>query len=330
MQPLKTETNVLPPPPGIIRSLRNGFDTIATHITAILMPVAIDLWLWLGPRLSMDQIAQPILKEFNSMAASSGFSQSDINSALSLYNQFFQQLNLFGILRTFPIGVFSLMTTKMPLQTPWGAPAVIQVDTFEHLLGWVVLLTLGGWLLGSLYFRWIAALVAPESLPSAGRAVLQTFFFSVVWSLLAWALGLPLLSLLYLFFTINPVLGDVILLILGFLSMWLIVPIFFAPHGMFIKKQNALTSIFTSFQLTRFTLPTTSLFVLTVVMLGIGLNFLWSFPSDDSWLSLVGILGHAFITTALLASSFVYYRDMSEWLQTVFERLKARVPTQQA
>ncbi|MCL4527845.1 MAG: hypothetical protein M1282_00335 [Chloroflexi bacterium] len=330
MQQLKTETEVLPPPPGIIGSLKSGFDIVATHITAILLPLAIDLLLWLGPHLSMDQVAQPVLKEFSSMAAGGGISQSDISNAVSLYNQFFQQFNLLGILRTFPIGVFSLMSAKMPGLSPLGGPVVFQIDSFNHLAGLVFLLTLIGWLLGSLYFRWVAALVTPELLPSTGRAVLQTFLFSVIWSLLAWAFGLPLMLVLYLFFAINPILGDVVLLVLGFLSMWLIVPIFFSPHGMFVKKQNALASILSSFRMARFTLPTSSLFVLTVVMIGIGLNFLWSVPADDSWLSLVGILGHAFITTALLASSFAYYRDMNVWLQTVLERLKTRLPTPQA
>jgi hypothetical protein len=45
-------------------------------------------------------------------------------------------------------------------------------------------------------------------------------------------------------------------------------------------------------------------------------------------MTLVGIGGHAFITTALLAASFVFYRDMNVWLQKVFEELqqKASVP----
>jgi hypothetical protein len=44
----------------------------------------------------------------------------------------------------------------------------------------------------------------------------------------------------------------------------------------------------------------------------------------------VGIAGHAFITTALLAASFVYYHDMNAWLQTVFEKMqrKDNLPTQ--
>jgi hypothetical protein len=330
MQQLKTETQTLPPPPGIIGSLRSGFDTVAGHITAILMPLMFDLLLWLGPRLSMDQIAQPILKEFNSMASTSGFSQSDITNALDLYNQFFQQFNLLGILRTFPIGVFSLMSAKMPALTPLGTPTMIQVDSLDHLLVLVFLLTLTGWFLGGLYYRWVAALVTPELLPPTARSVLQTLWFSLIWSLLTWTFGLPLVFVIYLLFAISPILGDIVLLILGFLSMWLIVPVFFSPHGMFVKKENALASILSSFRMTRFTLPTSSLFVLTVIMIGIGLNFLWAIPSDDSWLVLVGILGHAFITTALLASSFTYYRDMNAWLQTVLERLRTRLPTQQA
>jgi hypothetical protein len=81
----------------------------------------------------------------------------------------------------------------------------------------------------------------------------------------------------------------------------------------------------------RFTLPTSGMFVLCVFLLSIGLNYLWDVPPDDSWMKLVGIGGHAFITTALLAASFVYYRDMNVWLQTVFERLqqKQSIPTQQ-
>jgi hypothetical protein len=49
-------------------------------------------------------------------------------------------------------------------------------------------------------------------------------------------------------------------------------------------------------------------------------------------MTLVGIAGHAFITTAILAASFVYYRDMNIWLQTVFEKWqKTRTaPTQRA
>jgi hypothetical protein len=330
MQTPKIEAKTLPPPPGIIGSLRAGFDVTAGHITAILLPVALDLFLWLGPRLSMDKLVQPVLKEVGDMAANGGLKPEDVSSALTMYQQFFHEFNLLAILRTFPIGIFSLMSGRLPAQSPLGTLSILEIDSPGSLIGLVFLLTLIGWMLGGLYFRWVAAFSTPEPSLSAGRAVFQTLLYSLIWLFISWTLGLPAVFLIYLIFVINTLIGEIVLLILGFISVWLIVPIFFSPHGMFVKKQNAFASIINSFQLTRFTLPTSSLFVLTIFLVGFGLNFLWSIPADNSWLALIGILGHAFITTALLASSFVYYHDMSAWLQTVLTRLRGDVPTRPA
>jgi hypothetical protein len=208
-------------------------------------------------------------------------------------------------------------------------PAVLEVDSAVNLLGLLLLLTVLGWILGGFYFRSVAALVVSDA-PAAGQAVVQTLLYSTGCSLLSWILGLPLLVVIYILYTINTLVGEGAILILAFLSLWLIVPIFFSPHGIFVRKQNAFASFLGGFQLTRFTLPATSLFVLTVVLLGMGMNVLWSMPAVDSWLALVGFMGHAFITTALLASSFVYYQDMTAWLQTVLARLRASMPAQRA
>jgi len=98
---------------------------------------------------------------------------------------------------------------------------------------------------------------------------------------------------------------------------------------MYLRGQNAFTSIYASLRMARFTLPSSSMFVLTVFIISQGLNYLWSVPAQDSWMMLVGIAGHAFVTTALLASSFIYYRDMNAWLETVFERLKTNTAAPQ-
>lgn len=334
MQAPRVETQILPPPPGIFGSIRTGFDAVAAHVTVILVPLALDVLLWLGPRVSMDRIIEPGLRQFGSLATSAGLKPADIQNTLDMSSKFFQAFNLLGILRTFPIGIFSLMSGVMPTQTPLGAPSVLQVESALQLLALAFLLTMLGWMLGGLYFRWVAALSVPdgppEVRPSVGRAVMQTVLYALIWTLFFWVVGLPVMLLLNLLFMINAVLGEGVLLLLGFVSIWLVVPLFFSPHGIFTRRQNALNSILSGFQMTRFTLPTSSLFVLTVFLLGVGLNFLWSKPADDSWFVLVGIFGHAFITTALLASSFVYYHNMSAWLQVALSRLRAGLPGQQA
>jgi len=148
--------------------------------------------------------------------------------------------------------------------------------------------------------------------------------------ILVFVIGTPVLIVLYVLIIVSPLLAQGLLLILGVLSMWLIVPAFFTPHGIFMRQQNAFSSIYSSLRMARFTLPTSSLFVLSVLLIAYGMNFLWNIPAPDSWMALVGIAGHAFITTSLLAASFIYYRDMQAWLQIVLDRLQEKLPTQKA
>ncbi len=330
----KIET--LPPPPGVVGSLRAGFDAVASNLTVALIPLALDLLLWLGPRLRVDRLFRPIFDEMSRYASFSGISSSDLktlqDNSFLLLDQL-KRYNLLGTLRTFPIGVFSLMSGTMPGKTPLGIPTSIQVNSVFTLLGWLILLTLIGWLFGGLFFRWVSLIVVSPSQPvnaRFGRSILQTMLLSLLYFMLLIMLGTPVLIVLALLIAASPLLAQGMLLILGLLSMWLIVPLFFSPHGIFMRQQNAFSSIYTSLRMARFTLPTSSLFVLSVILIAYGLNFLWNIPSPDSWMALVGIAGHAFITTSLLAASFIYYRDMQVWLQTVFEKLKANLPTQQA
>jgi len=154
------------------------------------------------------------------------------------------------------------------------------------------------------------------------RAIIQTLILSLVWILCLLVVLTPILLIVGLAGLVSPALANGAVLIIVMLSFWLVVPLFFMPHGIFTRKQNAFHSMFTSLKMARFTLPTSSLFVFSIFVLSTGLNYLWSVPSYDSWMMLVGIAGHAFITTALLSASFVYYREMNDWLQNVYERFR--------
>lgn len=332
MLPNRIGAQALPPPPGIIGSLRAGFDAIAAHLGLILLPLGLDLFLWLGPHVSVSTLLQPLLDEMARLAPQTGLPQTEIETMLAAYRELLERFNVLGVLRTIPVGVSSLMSGRMPIESPLGTPAVVQVASLPQLLSLVLLLTLVGWLLGGLYFHSVAALVSARSpMPAplhAGRAVGQTVLYSLIFLALIWAIGLPAMFLVYVGFAINSVLGQALLLFLGFLSLWLLVPLFFSPHGIYLGQQSAFASFLGGFRLARFTLPTSSLFVLTIFLVGIGLNTLWVVPAEDSWLVLVGLLGHAFVTTALLAASFIYYQDMSAWVQNVLARLRANMPTQ--
>lgn len=336
----KQKLESLPPPPGVIGSLRAGFDAVASHVWLIVMPLALDLVLWLGPRLSVDGLLRPFAR-YMFLQARRGVPTSEMNQFLEAQTIFLDGLQSFNLLslvskfRTFPIGISSLLAQKMPAAgTPFGEQSVMQISSLPLLIGIAFVLTMLGWVGGGLYFRWVSGttLGQEETGISLLRAVIQTLILSVCWLIGLMMVLLPVMFVLTLLALINPILANGAIFVILLLAFWLVVPLFFMPHGIFARRQNAFVSARTSLRLARFTFPTSSMFIISVIILSQGMNYLWSVPSNDSWMTLVGIAGHAFITTAVLAASFVYYRDMNVWLQTVFEQWqKTRsAPTQRA
>ncbi|HLO32831.1 MAG TPA: hypothetical protein VK249_27045 [Anaerolineales bacterium] len=329
-----------PPPPGVLGSLRAGFDAVSSHVGLILLPVVLDLCLWLGPRLSVEALLNPFLRIiFNqaqlTLASSTEVKQfAEFQSAFSEAMGRFNLLSLLGKLQIFPIGISSLLAQKMPAETPFGSQPVVQISSLPGVLGLAFVFVVAGWIVGGLYFR----RVSETALGGAGRemsitalwAILQTLLLSVIWSIALMMVLVPAMFVLAVLTLLSPVVASGAFFVMLLLAFWLIVPLFFTPHGIFVRKQNAFYSIFTSLRMARFTLPTSGLFVLCWFLLSTGLNYLWRVPPETSWMTLVGIGGHAFITTALLAASFVYYHDMNAWLQTVFEKLqqKQSIPMQ--
>ena len=329
----------LPPPPGVIVSLKAGFDAVANHVSLILVPLALDIILWLGPRLSVDGLLRPFVR-YMFQQARRGVAAAEMDQFLEAQTIFLDGLQSFNLLslvskfRTFPIGISSLLAQTMPVDTPLGEQSIVQISSVPLLLVIAFVLTALGWISGGLYFRWVSGITLgqEETGISMLRAVLQTLILSVSWFICLMLIFLPVMFVLTLLALINPVLANAAIFVILLLAFWLIVPLFFMPHGIFARRQNAFLSILTSLRMARFTFPTSGMFVISVLILSQGLNYLWSVPPNDSWMTLVGIAGHAFITTAVLASSFVYYRDMNVWLQTVFEQWqKARtLPKQHA
>lgn len=330
----------LPPPPGVMGSLKAGFDAVSTHVWLILLPLLLDVFLWLGPRFRVDALMSPFFKLIFNQARTTLTSSDDLQrftayqAAFSEMVERFNLLSLLSKLQAFPVGISSLLSQTMPVETPLGTQGTVQVTSFPGFLGLAFLFTLFGWILGGIYFRLVSGIVLGDGkrarMISFSWAILQSLILSVVWVIGLMIIFIPLMMVLTVLTMLSPVLASGAVLVVLLFSFWLIVPLFFTPHGIFVRRQNAFYSIFSSLKMARFTLPTSGLFVLCVFVLSTGLNYLWSVPTDDSWMLLVGIAGHAFITTALLAASFVYYRDMNVWLQTIFEQLqrKQSVPAQ--
>jgi len=323
----KLET--LPPPPGVFGSLKAGFDVVSNRVILILLPLGLDLLLWLGPRLSVDGLLSPYFKLVFEQARR-GVADGDIDRFVQYQSLVMERLKDFNLLsllsklQVFPIGISSLSSQSLPAENPFGLPNIVIVSSLWILIGIVLVLISFSWIGGGMYFRQVAGSILGEEEAGIGflNAIFQTLLLSLIWLVGLVVIIVPLTLVLGVFTLISPVLANIALIVILLFSFWLVVPLFFTPHGIFVRRQNAFYSIYSSLRMSRFSLPTSALFVLSAFLLSRGLDMLWSAPKSDSWLTLVGFAGHAFITTVVLAASFIYYRDMNDWLKNVYERLQ--------
>ena len=307
-----------------------GFDSVANHILVILPPVLLDLFLWLGPHLRLKSFFQSIIDELPKMASLFPSNFPDVATVQQFLVAAMNQFNLFMILRTFPVGATSLLSFEMPVQTPLGVPASLDAGSFLGIFSWITLLVLLGWLVGTIYYFWISGVALKPDGRSLWKTIQQALLLSIIWLGILFVLGMPAYVVVSIIYSLSPTLGQIMFFIGALLLIWLIMPVFFSVHGIFTLQLDAFRSILGSLRMVRFTLPNTGLFLLVFVIINTGMNFLWNTPADNSWWMLVGIAGHAFVSTALLAASFIYYRDINAWLTVVFEQLQKRAASANA
>jgi hypothetical protein len=322
---MKTRDSLaLPPSPNLISALRAGFDSITNHVVLISFPVVLDLLLWLGPRLRLTQLIKSFVHQLVSLYSLQDPGSADmLREGQEIWNLVAEQFNLLGALRAYPVGIPSLMVSRFPQLTPIGQPVLWEIQSVGVvLLAWA-LITVVGLLAGTYYFVVVcqAALMGQvnwrQALHQWPGAALQVFFLALLWAGLLVAASIPGSFVVTLVALGGFTLGQCILILfVGFL-IWLMLPLLFSTHGIFVNQHNMFASLKASVVLTQRTMPTTFLFFMIVMLLSKGLDLLWLAPPETSWMTLVGVVGHAFITTGLLASSFIYYHDAYHWVRSV-------------
>ncbi len=317
----------IPSRPSLMKSLMAGFDAISAHIGIILLPVLLDVTLWLGPRLRLAKLFESALQD---MAAYLSPRQD-----AALIDNLFAMLgewNLLSSLRTFPVGVPSLMVSRLSLETPWGRALTVDLASFSSAgLIWLVCI-LFGLAVGTFYFLWAAQAAIADKVDFRSLlrqwpfTCLQLGVLSILWTLFSFIAFLPFACLLSVLLFGGPAVEQWIF-IAGFLYMSIlifgIVPLVFSIHGVVARGEAWPQAIRESVRISYFTMPTTSFLFLVLVLLSFGLDILWNVPQNSSWWAFVGVVGHAYVATSLIAASFVYYHEAYLWVHSALQQAKS-------
>jgi len=319
---MKINKIALPESPNVLKSIKNGFDAITKHLILLLFPIGFDLVLWFAPHLRITTLLKGVIAEMDEVSAllSPDFGEI-VETSQEIWMIAAERINLFITLRSFPVGIFSLFTSILPIENPLGNPTFWDIPQLSIAVMICLGLFLTGLALGGLYFSSVrqAALFDEVKwrmiLREWPRISIQAFLLSLMWFSLF--LGILVLGSCaatgITFFSVS--LGQLVIILFGIVSFWLIFPLFFSPHGVFSQGQKAWKSLLQSIRLTNMTFYKTGLFIMLAILVNQGLNIVWQVPPENSWLMMISIIGHAFVTTGMLAASFVYYQDMTRWFE---------------
>ena len=321
-------------PPRLFPSLKAGFDVVASHLGLILFPIALDVLLWFGQHLSIKTWLAPMIASY--VRYTSLNASADLKDLLAVsqntWETLSQNFNLISFLRSYPLGVPSLLNSLQPGVTPLGPAPVTDLTSSTVSFGSMIVFTLVGILLGAQYFYLVARVANQETERITIKNVLsimsQVLFFTLAFYLVGGLVSLPILMITAILMMFNPALGQLVMVALVFVSAWVSLPLIFSTHGIFTYRQPFRVSLANSIKLGRYAGPQIATFAVVILILGTGLNYLWSIPEADDWLLSIGIAGHAFVSTALLAGSFIFYRSAMRWMQEIIQhRLAVQKPS---
>jgi hypothetical protein len=322
---MNTSSDIKIEKPNVIQALLSGFNVIANKPYLILLPVLLDLFLWFGPGWRIDGYFKPILQSMSDIPGLTGADYAEAIQALqTFWHDILSQFNLAVSLSTLPIGVPSLMTGESAFINPLGQPLVFELQTNFQIIGlWLVFLVIG-FSLGNLYFQNISNQVLPSPKKPTAKSFLWSFLQIVLMPIFLLIvlviIGIPAILMLTFINMLSPTFMEFVLFLLAIVLLWVIMPLAFTPHSIYLYKQNLITAMMTSISVVKVSMGQTTWFIMASFVLVRGLNYLWKAPTADSWFLLIGILGHAFIVSAVIAASFYYFVDATKFTQTLVNR----------
>lgn len=299
--------------PKVFNAFKAGYNTLSSHLYLLLFPILLDVFFLFGKRLL---IADQIRAMFTNLTLPSSVSTEMLNSWEELSNiavEMFKNFSLTAFLRSFPIGVPSLLAYRPMESNPLGDFSSAQIASFGSTIIYALGFSLIGFLLGILFLRLIRnSILNNSSAPTSDRLpqqLLSLFTIPVFVIFLSMFVLVPIIFLISIFNSFLPFLGTLgyFLLSLGIISS--VIPMFFTPHEILLSGSNFVNSAKESVRNVRPTNGKTSIFIMLAYLATYATNLLWQIPKDDSWMLAVSILGHALVTTIIFIASFHFYID---------------------
>lgn len=309
--------NVAQKPLGVLDTLLSGFELIWLNPWILLVPIALDVFLWVGPILSARPVFQRMITALTLLTPPNAPAETLEN--LALLKQTLQtagdSMNVLGVLAT---GMPSVIGFQPPIEI--AARVQFVIGDSLTLGGVLVLALIGAVLIAAAYLELTAR-------PIRNHAVAVSFFarwLRACVDLILLAL-LVIIGLSVLVLPIAVVAGTLsvasqtlgsLLLVGGMTLMFLaLLYLAFAVPAIFVGRVNAFQAIINSVSIFRFDFWSAARLVLVVYLLRSGFTIVWEFFETNLWGVIFVVIANAFLNSALIAAEMIFYQDRMYCLQ---------------
>jgi hypothetical protein len=303
----------------VIDAVSAGLDAVLRHPWLWLIPLALDLFLWIGPRVqapALYRFFEPSLRQMlTDMPSTDG--RLAVQELSKLLSAFFTEYNLFSWLSVGLVGVPVVnagIDATLKLVTG-GVPLLWQISEVDGYVLLLFLLTGLGLLISAFYWALLGRYVHGDPFQAArwfkdSLAVWKQLLLMLLLVIAAAVLALfPLSMLILTLAAIVPMLASFVPALAMAAALWIIFMCVFTPHGIALHHMPLGRAVRTSILIVRGNfLPTVQL-AMVMIAISVGMNVIWGELPADSWLRLVAMVGNAIIGTGLLLASLLFYRN---------------------
>ncbi|MBM3130772.1 MAG: hypothetical protein FJ009_19360 [Chloroflexi bacterium] len=311
-------------PLGVFDALSGGFELIWLNPWILLVPIALDLFLWLGPQVS----AQPIFQRTLALLplATPPNAPADTLQNIELLKNILQTAG--G-----SVNVLGILTTGMPsvigLQPPAAEIARAQITLADPLAlsGLAIALLLGAVLITGGYLELTARPVRNETdartfVARWLRASLNLILLAILVVLGVSALMIPVALVAGTLSIASQGLGSFLLLGGMMLMFWAMLYLVFAVPAIFVSRVNAPQALLNSVSIFRFDFWSAIGLVFVAYLLRSGFTIVWQLFDSNTWGVVFVLIANAFLSSALTAAEMIFYNDRMYWLAMAREKMQ--------
>ena len=309
---------------GIIDTLSAGFEVVRRKPWLILLPIALDVGLWIAPKLSILSLIRSLIREAIISVAAYPAMASNLREAGRSLEQLAGNFNLAALLSSAYLGMPGLLVSGTSF-FGWSRQA-IEVTGGLAFIALAMGLSLVGLFIGAAYLGPIAQEVRDGEADWPGLIRrLPRYWLRLIGSslLILFALTFftfPLAMMLGLFGLFSQGLASIIMGLGWFAVLWVALYLAFVPEAIIFGNDGVLQAVGHSIGIVRMNFWSTLGLLVLVNVIMTGLMLIWERLSISAPGALVAIAANAYVGTGLTAAVFIFYRErLRAWQQAIDE-----------